>query len=258
MTTPVLEFTPWETGQCSHVDFISDLHLQASNPKTAQAFFDFLSQRVAAPLVVLGDLFEVWIGDDCLNSPAHGFERKCLEAIAQARHRAPMAWVCGNRDFLVGPDFHRAAGWSALTDPSVIRSPFGQCLVSHGDAWCVADVDYMAFRHQIRNPDWCKTFLHQPLEQRAQQARALREQSQHTQALRTDWADVDLALARTQLQAHQCQHLIHGHTHRPADQALGDGLHRHVLSDWDLDSPSGRRAEVLRWHSLGFDRHPLI
>ena len=247
----------WDTGACNHVDFISDLHLQASHPKTAQAFFDFLKQRHPAPLVVLGDLFEVWVGDDCLLAPAFDFERQCVKALQQASAHSTMAWVCGNRDFLVGADLHRAIGWTALHDPSVVRSPFGPCLISHGDAWCLADSDYMAFRKKIRHPDWCQSFLAQALDVREKQARHMREQSQHNQTLRTAWADVDLVLARDQLESHQCLHLVHGHTHQPQDQDLGQGMRRHVLSDWELDAPGPARAQVLRWSENGFERVAL-
>lgn len=244
----------WDTGPCPHVDFISDLHLQASHPHTASAFFDFLDQRPAAPLVVLGDLFEVWIGDDCLLSPGFDFERQCVDALKRVSGHSAVAWVCGNRDFLVGEGFHQAVGWAALNDPCVVHAPFGSCLISHGDAWCVDDADYMAFRQQTRQAQWCQQFLAQPLSSRAQQARRMREQSQHNQSAKTKWADVDLSLARSQLAAHGCHHLVHGHTHHPGDEDLGQGMHRHVLSDWELDAPGPARAQVLRWSARGFER----
>ncbi len=46
--------------------FISDLHLAVERPATLQRFFRFM--QADAPrhreLVILGDLFEFWIGDD--------------------------------------------------------------------------------------------------------------------------------------------------------------------------------------------------
>lgn len=250
------DMTPmsWLTGPCDHVDFISDLHLHASTPRTAQALFDFLAQREPAPLVVLGDLFELWIGDDWLSHAEAGFERNCMQALAQACSQSPVAWVCGNRDFLVGEQVHQALGWKALKDPSVVIAAFGRCLVTHGDAWCLSDTGYMAFRNEVRSVAWQSRFLSQDLNERLNAARHMREQSQATQAQRTQWADVDLALARAQLQAHGCQHLVHGHTHQPADQDLGQGLMRHVLSDWDVDQARPARAQVLRWRAQGYER----
>ena len=46
--------------------FISDLHLDAQHPEITAQFLQFLDgeAREAAALYILGDLFEVWIGDD--------------------------------------------------------------------------------------------------------------------------------------------------------------------------------------------------
>ena len=248
----------WTTGPCERVDFISDLHLQASTPSTAQALFNYLAQREPAPLLVLGDLFEAWIGDDWLSHPDAGLERDCLQALAQAANRAPLAWVCGNRDFLVGQHVHHAVGWTALDDPAVVHAPFGRCLVSHGDAWCLSDTGYMAFRREVRSSEWQSRFLSLDLDARLQLARRMREQSQASQAQRTQWSDVDLPLASAQLREHDCTDLVHGHTHHPADEAIGPGLMRHVLSDWDVDHAQPARAEVLTWRATGFERHALV
>ena len=67
-------------------------------------------------------------------------------------------------------------------------------------------------------------------------------------------ADVDAAEALRWLDAAGSKDLVHGHTHRPAQHALGEGCQRLVLSDWDLDS--GQRAEVLRWTRAGLVRVP--
>ena len=48
-------------------------------------------------------------------------------------------------------------------------------LLTHGDALCLADTDYQAFRAQVRTPGWQRDFLAQPLaERRAIGARAAR------------------------------------------------------------------------------------
>ena len=49
--------------------FISDLHLQEERPDITQAFLTFLEETAskAERLYILGDLFEVWIGDDDQN-----------------------------------------------------------------------------------------------------------------------------------------------------------------------------------------------
>ncbi len=57
--------------------------------------------------------------------------------------------------------------------------------------------------------------------------------------------DLDAQACRDWLTAHQCQTLIHGHTHAPRQHDLGPDLERVVLSDWEANS-SPPRLEVLR------------
>ena len=151
----------------------------------------------------------------------------------------------GNRDFLFGPAAARAAHLSLLDDPAVLTFGGRRWLLSHGDALCLDDADYLRFRAQVRTPEWQTSFLAQALDQRRAVARSLRQQSEHRKQSGVPYADVDAALAHAWLQAANAHTLIHGHTHKPADHAMGDSRHRHVLSDWHLDAHTSR-AGVLR------------
>jgi UDP-2,3-diacylglucosamine hydrolase len=133
-----------------------------------------------------------------------------------------------------------------LQDPFVLELAGQKVLLSHGDALCIDDTDYMAFRQQVRSSAWQEAFLAQPLPKRQQIARDLRAQSKARQQMQINYADVDANTARAWLSENDCKLLIHGHTHRPANHDLGDGLSRMVLSDWEaLATPP--RLEVLRW-----------
>lgn len=238
------------------IDFISDLHLAADTPLTFDAWADYLQRTTADAVFILGDLFEVWVGDDARLS---GFEAECTQVLtAAAQHRA-IAFMAGNRDFLVGHEMLRACGVSALADPCLLKA-FGQrVLLTHGDAWCLADTDYQAFRAMVRSPQWQAQFLSQPLDARVRFARDVRNQSKmRKEGLPSpaDWADVDTATALAGLHQAASTTLIHGHTHRPATEDLGEGCVRHVLSDWDLDH-APHRAEVLRYTADGLARLPL-
>jgi len=239
------------------VEFISDLHLAANMPATRAALQAFLAATDADAVFILGDLFEVWVGDD---SRFDAFESGCVDALAGASAQRPLYFMVGNRDFLAGHAFCAAAGLRALSDPTVLVA-FGQrWLLSHGDALCVDDVDYQRFRAEVRSPSWQRAFLTQPLAHRRTVARQLRDASdQRRRAMAVDgWADVDTAAARVWLTGAGAPTLIHGHTHRPGDHDLGDGLRRLVLSDWDLDGdPQRRRAEVLRLDAAGVHRRSL-
>src|SRR5690606_11861126 len=130
--------------------FISDLHLQASHPRTAEAFFAFLAEPAvhAERLYLLGDIFEYWAGDDDLAEPFHQQVISAIRAVSDAG--TAVYWLAGNRDFLVGPGFAEAAGLSLLEEPHVIKAGGKRIALVHGDAQCTADLKYMAFRAQVR------------------------------------------------------------------------------------------------------------
>lgn len=230
------------------IDFMSDLHLQASEPATFEAWQHALQNTSADALFILGDLFEVWVGDDLATSPDAGyFETQCAAVLKAIAQRLPVFFMHGNRDFLLGPAFARACGMTLLADPTVLCLGNERWLLSHGDALCLDDTDYLRFRAQVRSADWQQAFLSQPLAQRQAIARDLRAQSESRKRSGVAYADVDAQAARDWLQIAHASTLIHGHTHRPADHDLGEGLRRIVLSDWDVDAQPPRQ-QVLSLH----------
>ncbi len=241
------------------VDFISDIHLDADAPSTFEAWQQYLAHTAADALFILGDLFEVWVGDDTQDA----FALACTQALAQASQKRAVYFVCGNRDFLIGQHWLASTGIQGLSDPSVLALGQHRMLLTHGDSLCLDDVDYLQFRQLVRAPDWQQQFLAKPLQERQSIARGLREQSEARKKTQTMYADVDDQAAVAWLKQTDCQTLIHGHTHKPATHALGEGLKRWCLSDWDAQAPSPR-LEVLTWlrsqansHSQGLSRVAL-
>lgn len=234
------------------VDFLSDLHLQASEPATLAAWRHYLQTTPADALFILGDLFEVWVGDDVLDEPG-SFEARACALLQAASRRHALFFLHGNRDFLIGPGFARCTGATLLHDPTVLVWQGQRLLLSHGDALCLQDVDYQRFRQQARSPAWQQHFLAQPLAQRRAQARGIRAESEARKQSGAVYADVDAAAAAAWLQAARAATLVHGHTHRPGEHALGPGLARTVLSDWDL-AAHPPRADVLRLSAAGLER----
>lgn len=243
------------------IELLSDLHLGEQAPATARALAEHLAASDADLIVLLGDLFEVWIGDEQLDIPADPVSpmAQALQALAEAARRRPVAMLTGNRDFLLGPEAARRLGWTVLPDRCVLQAFGHRQVLVHGDAECLDDRDYQRFRAQVRTPGWREAFLARPLAERMAVARSMRdgsEQRKREQGL-AGYADLDRAEMLSLLAAAGADRLIHGHTHRPGDERLGPGLSRHVLSDWDLDGQHGpARAEVLRLDARGLHRRP--
>ena len=225
------------------VDFISDLHLQASDTLTFQAWTDYLLHTTADAVFILGDLFEVWVGDDAVSVDA-SFAQQCAVVLRTAAVHKRIYIMRGNRDFLMGPALMAACNCTLLEEPCVLSFANQRWLLLHGDAQCLADTDYMRFRAQVRTAQWQQDFLARPLSDRLAFARDLRAQSEARKRSEAVYADVDFAAANDLLVLHQANHMVHGHTHRPAKHALGSGRERLVLSDWDL-AARPPRAEVL-------------
>jgi UDP-2,3-diacylglucosamine hydrolase len=235
----------WQT-----IDFISDLHLCEAMPRTFEAWSAHLCHTPADAVFMLGDLFEVWVGDDMRTLP---FERRCVDMLAQAASRRQLAFMAGNRDFLVGTGLLRECGVMALPDPTVLQAWGQRVLLSHGDALCLDDLPYQAFRREVRSPTWQADFLARPLQARLAIARDIRRASASRPRFDGNAdVDVDAAEAVRWMHAMGVAELVHGHTHRPGSDLLAPGFKRHVLTDWDLDT--GQRAEVLRLGRDGFVR----
>ena len=238
------------------IEFISDLHLAENQPRTVAAWARYLAESQADAIYILGDLFEVWIGDDaCL--PGR-FEQQAADVLAEAASRRAMGFMAGNRDFLVGTQMLKACGVAALPDPTLLSAWGQRVLLTHGDALCLDDTAYQSFRRQVRSAKWRRDFLAQPLTTREQLARQMRDASEANKRRQNpgDWADVDTAAAVAWMHAAGSRMLVHGHTHRPGSEVLAPGYTRHVLSDWDCDGQP-TRAQVLRLTRDGFTRLDL-
>ncbi len=242
---PVFEADPaW-----SCIDLLSDVHLQADRPASFAAWRQHLLHTPADAVLILGDLFEVWIGDDARGGR---FEADCATVLKQAARHCQLAFMPGNRDFLVGDAWLAETGLQRLADPTLLLAWGRRWLLSHGDALCLSDTAYQQFRRQVRGAAWQAQFLAQPLAEREHQARTMRDASAAHQARQgpIGWSEVDNAAAADWLLQTGADALIHGHTHRPATHALPGGLARHVLGDWDFEAVPAR-GRILRLSAAG-------
>lgn len=216
--------------------FISDLHLCPSRPQTSRLFLDFLTgpARQAGALYILGDLFEYWAGDDDLDDPFNAETCAALRTLSDSG--VSSFFMAGNRDFLAGEGFARAAGLTLLPDPTLVDVAGTSTLLMHGDTLCTDDAAYLAFRDEVRSPEWRQAFMALPVDRRKAQIEALRRESETQKRIKPmDIMDVNADAVLQALTFHRCARLIHGHTHRPARHSLvidGRACERWVLPDW--------------------------
>lgn len=214
---------------------ISDLHLEEERPALTQAFLNFLQQEgsQASTLYILGDFFNVWIGDDD-DRPLNALVSAALRQQAEAG--LAIFLMHGNRDFILGERFAEAAASTLIGDPYLLEYGNRRYLLSHGDQYCTQDLEYQAFRTQVRNPAWQQAALGKPLAERRAFAAQVRAASKSMSSNRAeDIADVTQSAVEAALAQFDCSTLIHGHTHRPATHRfVSDGRQREriVLGDW--------------------------
>ena len=215
--------------------FVSDLHLSADRPEKLALFEQFCDRAlaVAEAVYILGDLFEIWIGDDDDDAD----HRAIVSSLRRLTAGNVQVYVAhGNRDFLFGPRFERDTGARLLEDYAVIDLYGTRTLLMHGDLLCTRDVKYQRFRRVVRNPILRTLFLSTPLAWRKRIAKRTQSETQASMAKKSqDIMDVEPGTVHRAMRQHRVELLIHGHTHRPCvhDVSLdGSKAQRIVLGDW--------------------------
>tara|TARA_B100000586_G_scaffold103187_1_gene73879 strand:+ start:6371 stop:7120 length:750 start_codon:yes stop_codon:yes gene_type:complete len=221
--------------------FISDLHLEESRPDITRTLLQFLNinSGKCAALYILGDLFEVWIGDD-EQSPLIDEITSALRGFHVAG--SSIYLMHGNRDFLIGDNFAKRCGAELIEDPCILKTEAGHIVLLHGDTLCTDDLEYMQFRAQVRQQIWQQEFLAKPLDDRRAFAQEARQASQKTAGIKDNSImDVNGQAVLDLFNQFQENMMLHGHTHRPAvhELAFSNPINgqikgqRIVLGDWN-------------------------
>ncbi len=211
--------------------FIADLHLQAARPDLTRRLLDLLAheQGRCDELYILGDLFELWLGDDLI-PPEYLPVLAALRAFSAAGGRCYVQH--GNRDFLLGAGFAARSGCQLLAERHTLELAGRRTLLLHGDTLVSDDIPYQQMRLMLRNPTWIDAFLAKPPAERIAFARSLREKSREEVSTKAyAIMDVHRATLLEHCRASGAQWVIHGHTHRPGVHLEG-GIRRYVLGDW--------------------------
>ena len=240
---------------------LSDLHLEPGKPNLTEILVRFLRgpARTAEAIYLLGDIFEVWIGDD---DPSPLPARIAAELRGVAESGTKVFFMHGNRDFLLRKAYADKAGMELLEDPSVVVLGGQRTILGHGDRYCLDDIAYQAFRKKSRDPSWQAMVLGWPLWRRRLTARVARYLSKRNYRKKlkqtgdaTQIADVSIPAITSEFERLDANRMIHGHTHRPAVHVhRGEGRDREriVLADW---RESGEALEVR--DDGTFQRHVL-
>ena len=212
--------------------FISDLHLDHKREDIKKAFFKFLESEAYEfkNLYILGDLFEVWIGDDFEDD----FSNQVISKLKQFSQSNKNIYIMhGNRDFLLGEKFAEKCGAKLIPDPLILDSKGKKIMLSHGDIFCTDDLEYQDFKEKVRNEKWKIEFLSKNLRDREEIAKNLRKESSVKNANKQDYLmDVNKSEVEKIAQENEIEILIHGHVHRPKihNEVFGQRI---VLGDWD-------------------------
>lgn len=221
--------------------FISDLHLVESKPALSALFFDYMNNYSpqSDELYVLGDLFEVWLGDD-VETPLSTQVIQSFSRYVESGRK--LYFQHGNRDFLLGEDFEERTKGKLLPEPSKINWQGKHICLVHGDSLCTDDAPYQQLRQMVRNPEWQAQFLSQSIDARIQFAKDVQAKSKSDQQNKSaEIMDVNDSAVKQCFIENKSDWLIHGHTHRPGTHELkitnlddtDKVVKRIVLSDWN-------------------------
>lgn len=216
--------------------FISDLHLTEDRSDITNAFKLFLETHMTGDvdaLYILGDFFEVWIGDDGRTALTDEVA-SLLKSVSD--RGIQVFFTHGNRDFLLGKQYAKQAGMTLLPEQQVIDLYGTPTVILHGDEMCTQDVAYQKFRKKSRGWWWPKLMLAMPLSYRRKVAKQARQKSIESQKGKPlDILDVTSDAVLEMFAKHNVKHMIHGHTHRPNVHTIekdGETFTRTVLGDW--------------------------
>ncbi|MDA5133661.1 MULTISPECIES: UDP-2,3-diacylglucosamine diphosphatase [Psychrobacter] len=232
---------------------ISDLHLSPEEPALVQAFLALLDDCLALPtlkrLFILGDWFEVWIGDDAYlllsedERQTHWLTPLIVKLKQLRVAGCEILIMHGNRDFLLGQPFCNLFGGELIYEPYTLSVGQQNYRLEHGDALCIDDKKYQFFRKIMRNRLTQWYLLNKSLEKRLAIADKMRQKSQQNNANKAAYI-MDVNEDAVIQAVADSDALLHGHTHRPDIHQATSNKKRYVLGDWRLLDSETRQPKV--------------
>jgi len=181
--------------------------------------------------------FEVWIGDDDHSD----FNQEIIQALRNFTDtKIPTYFMHGNRDYLIGKRFAKAAGVQLLKEPTVIELYNTPILLLHGDSLCTLDLKHQKSRKMMHNRLYKKITVTLPLGVRKHYAKRFRNMSRNNKSnLSNNIMDATPDEVTRVMKEADVTTLIHGHTHRPA------------IHDLTINNQDAQRIVLGAWHEKG-------
>ena len=213
----------------------ADAHLRAA--VESAPFWDFLRRaRAARAVYLLGDIFDLWLGDD----DDSDFALEATRRFAACARETPLYFARGNHDFLLGAAFARKSGARALADDFSLAVGGRRIFLTHGDLLLADDARYRRWRPIMRSSILRAGFLRLPLAARRRIAQKIASGGRGARVSRVCEDAAASALSRR-----DCEVLIMGHTHAPGVfewRRGGRDCARFMLPAWD--ETEGGYAEI--------------
>jgi UDP-2,3-diacylglucosamine hydrolase len=231
--------------------FISDTHLgNIEDGNIAQVIINCLKlyENELDSLYLLGDIFNVWVGDEQKSQPE--IQNFLNYIISLSAKNIKVFIMHGNRDFLMGEDLCKHLNAKLLQDPYLIDINNKKVLLTHGDLLCTDDKPYQRLRKIVHNKIIQNLFLALAYKLRygiaiymrklsmRKHLKNIQQNTKHKYKQEYKYKDKELDINLNELEAwyqtHKFDTVIHGHTHKTALYAY-DNYNRMVLSDWHED-----------------------
>jgi UDP-2,3-diacylglucosamine hydrolase len=212
--------------------FLADAHLCKPSDPNYRAMLTFLEEQCGKTdmLVLLGDIFEFWIGKTAVADDyvplINAFERMHQQG-------TKLVYVEGNHDFHLGPVFTQRLNCQVFPDGGSIDLGGKKIYLAHGDLANPDDTSYRRLRTFLRSgfikaalriaPNWLTMTIAN---------RGSYNSRKNAGERRTRWPALEILqpYAEEILSAgHQA--IVTGHYHQPLHIELGDG-ELIALGDW--------------------------
>ncbi|MBC8368969.1 MAG: metallophosphoesterase [Planctomycetes bacterium] len=210
---------------------VADLHLCVSRP---HEIIDFANEVADCSgsyslLLILGDLFDVYVGPEDLRAPEFA---ALFTAFDEFSSTGRVIVIRGNRDVLLSPQ--HAAKYSFDVSDVVIANQLSQrTLYLHGDVFCSADLKYQRLRKLLR----CRptrlllrllpVFVRRKLGRRMRQVSTAEVARKEMGEMQLDFPAIAAAASRF-----KASNVVVGHLHKAQTEQITANCRLEVLSAW--------------------------